>query len=85
MNYFTASFRAFAARNFGTRIAGTSIDSPVRGFRAVRAEPAEPISTRTCLAFSKAMKSSLMTLVGKAYVDGKLTAEAELKAMIVDK
>lgn len=31
------------------------------------------------------MKSSLMTLVGKAYVDGKLTAEAELKAMIVDK
>jgi 3-hydroxyacyl-[acyl-carrier-protein] dehydratase len=31
------------------------------------------------------MKSSLMTLIGKAYVDGKLTAEAELKAMIVDK
>ena len=31
------------------------------------------------------MKSTLMTLVGKAYVDGKLTAEAELKAMIVDK
>ena len=31
------------------------------------------------------MKSSLMTLTGKAYVDGKLTAEAELKAMIVDK
>ena len=31
------------------------------------------------------MKSSLMTLTGKAFVDGKLTAEAELKAMIVDK
>ncbi len=31
------------------------------------------------------MKSSLMTLIGKAYVDGKLSAEAELKAMIVDK
>ena len=31
------------------------------------------------------MKSSLMTLIGKAYVDGKLAAEAELKAMIVDK
>lgn len=36
-DYFTASFSAFAARNFGTRIAGTSIDSPVRGLRAVRA------------------------------------------------
>ena len=35
--YFTASLSAFAARNFGTRIAGTSIDSPVRGLRAVRA------------------------------------------------
>lgn len=32
-NYFTASFSAFAARNFGTRISGTSIDSPVRGLR----------------------------------------------------
>ena len=31
------------------------------------------------------MKSSLMVLEGKAYVDGKLTAEAEFKAMIVDK
>ena len=31
------------------------------------------------------MKSTLMVLEGKAYVDGKLTAEAEFKAMIVDK
>lgn len=31
------------------------------------------------------MKSSLTTLKGKAFVDGKLCAEAELKAMIVDK
>lgn len=31
------------------------------------------------------MKSTLMTLKGKAYVDGKLCAEAEFKAMIVDK
>ena len=31
------------------------------------------------------MKSTLMMLSGKAYVDGKLTAEAEFKAMIVDK
>lgn len=31
------------------------------------------------------MKSSLMVLEGKAYIDGKLTAEAEFKAMIVDK
>lgn len=36
-NYFTASLSAFAARNFGTRIAGISIDSPVRGLRPVRA------------------------------------------------
>jgi hypothetical protein len=35
--YFTASLRAFAGRNLGTRIAGTEIDSPVRGFRAIRA------------------------------------------------
>jgi hypothetical protein len=35
--YFTASFNAFAARNFGTRIAGTSTISPVRGLRALRA------------------------------------------------
>ena len=31
------------------------------------------------------IKSTLMMLSGKAYVDGKLTAEAEFKAMIVDK
>ena len=31
------------------------------------------------------MKITLMVLEGKAYVDGKLTAEAEFKAMIVDK
>lgn len=31
------------------------------------------------------MKSTLIVLEGKAYVDGKLTAEAEFKAMIVDK
>lgn len=31
------------------------------------------------------MKSTLMVFEGKAYVDGKLTAEAEFKAMIVDK
>lgn len=31
------------------------------------------------------IKSSLMILNGKAYVDGKLCAQAELKAMIVDK
>ncbi len=37
VNYFTASLRAFAARNLGTFIAGTEIDSPVRGFRAWRA------------------------------------------------
>ena len=35
--YLTASLRALAARNFGTRIAGTSMASPVRGLRAVRA------------------------------------------------
>lgn len=34
---FTASLKALAALNFGTVVAGTSIDSPVRGFRAVRA------------------------------------------------
>ena len=32
--YFTASFSAFAARNLGTRIAGTEIVAPVRGFLA---------------------------------------------------
>ncbi len=31
------------------------------------------------------IRSSLITLSGKAYVDGKLCTEAELKAMIVDK
>ncbi|WP_121628192.1 3-hydroxyacyl-ACP dehydratase FabZ [Poseidonibacter antarcticus] len=31
------------------------------------------------------IKSTIMMLSGKAYVDGKLTAEAEFKAMIVDK
>jgi len=31
------------------------------------------------------MKSTLMVFEGKAYVDGKLTTEAEFKAMIVDK
>lgn len=31
------------------------------------------------------MKSSLMVLKGQAYVDGKICAEAEFKAMIVDK
>lgn len=35
--YFTASLRAFAARIFGTRMAGTWTVSPVRGFRASRA------------------------------------------------
>jgi hypothetical protein len=34
--YFTESFKALAARNFGTRIAGTVTVSPVRGFRASR-------------------------------------------------
>jgi hypothetical protein len=32
--YFTASFKAFAALNFGTFIEGTEIVAPVRGFRA---------------------------------------------------
>ena len=31
------------------------------------------------------MKSSLMVLKGQAFVDGKICAEAEFKAMIVDK
>ncbi len=31
------------------------------------------------------MRSNLITLDGKAYVDGKLCTQAELKAMIVDK
>mgnify|MGYP003615083526 FL=1 len=31
------------------------------------------------------MKSSLMVLKGQAFVDGKVCAEAEFKAMIVDK
>lgn len=31
------------------------------------------------------MKSTLMVFEGKAFVDGKLTAQAEFKAMIVDK
>ncbi len=31
------------------------------------------------------MRSSLITLKGKAFVDGKLCTEAELKAMLVDK
>lgn len=36
-NYLTASFKAFAARNFGTVVAATWTVSPVFGFRAVRA------------------------------------------------
>lgn len=35
--YFTASFNALAARNFGTVIAGTCTVAPVRGLRAARA------------------------------------------------
>lgn len=31
------------------------------------------------------LRGTLIVLDGKAYVDGKLCAEAELKAMIVDK
>src|SRR3989344_5934031 len=37
LDYFTASFKAFAALNFGTFIAGTCTEAPVRGLRAVRA------------------------------------------------
>ena len=36
-DYLTASLRPFAARNFGTRMEGTLIDSPVRGLRPVLA------------------------------------------------
>jgi len=36
-NYFTASLSAFAARNFGTRIALICTASPVRGLRPTRA------------------------------------------------
>src|SRR3989338_1588552 len=35
-NYFTASFRVFEARNFGTLIAFISIAAPVRGLRPMR-------------------------------------------------
>ena len=37
VNYLTASLRAFAALNFGTFVAETFTDSPVRGFLAIRA------------------------------------------------
>ena len=36
-NYFTASFKAFPATNFGTLLAGISISSPVCGLRPLRA------------------------------------------------
>ncbi len=36
-SYLTASFKAFAALNLGTLIAGTFTDSPVRGFLATLA------------------------------------------------
>src|SRR3989338_1478852 len=35
-SYFTASFRVFEARNFGTLIAFISIAAPVRGLRPMR-------------------------------------------------
>ncbi|OHA15824.1 MAG: hypothetical protein A3A10_00715 [Candidatus Tagabacteria bacterium RIFCSPLOWO2_01_FULL_42_9] len=37
MYYFTASFKAFPARNFGTFVAATETISPVLGLRAWRA------------------------------------------------
>src|SRR3990167_5595756 len=36
-NYLTAFFNALAGRNFGTRMDGTEMACPVRGFRAWRA------------------------------------------------